>query len=152
MRFWGLPVEYVDVRGLTINVIPFDVGRYTFRRQRERGASFESIWTILKIRERETKREAWSASFKVRQQLRIALHSRAKASRDNSLSKHDHSWNRRMSRVRAKGEHAFRIVKDLWGYTKVRYRGIIKNACQLFTLFALAKIFLVRSKLLNLQA
>lgn len=68
-----------------------------------------------------------------------------------ALSDKDKKWNRRMNKVRAKGEHPFRIVKDLWGYAKVRYRGIFKNACQIFTLFALANIFSVRHKLLKLR-
>jgi transposase, IS5 family len=75
-----------------------------------------------------------------------------KATPARALSDTDKKWNRRMSRVRSKGEHPFRIVKDLWRYAKVRYRGILKNACQLFTLFALANIYAVRRKLLKLQA
>ena len=35
--------------------------------------------------------------------------------------------NRARSRTRACGEHAFRVVKQLWGFTKVRYRGLAKN-------------------------
>ena len=35
--------------------------------------------------------------------------------------------NRARSRTRARGEHAFRIVKQLWGFAKVRYRGLAKN-------------------------
>jgi hypothetical protein len=31
--------------------------------------------------------------------------------------------NRARSRTRARGEHAFRVVKQLWGFAKVRYRG-----------------------------
>lgn len=53
-----------------------------------------------------------------------------------------------MSKTRARGEYPFHVVKCLWGYTKVRYRGIHKNACQLFTLFALANLYLLRNKLL----
>ncbi len=50
------------------------------------------------------------------------------------------------------GEHAFRIVKCLWGYTKVRYRGLYKNTCQLFTLFSLSNLYRFRHKLIALQA
>src|SRR6202051_2922254 len=35
--------------------------------------------------------------------------------------------NRARSRTRARGEHAFRVVKHLWGFAKVRYRGLAKN-------------------------
>ena len=70
-----------------------------------------------------------------------------KARRGKKLNIADQSFNRKNNRTRAKGEHAFRIVKDLWGYTKTRYRGIDKNASQMFTLFALANLYLCRREL-----
>lgn len=70
-----------------------------------------------------------------------------KASRGKTLSMRDKLWNRTRSRVRAFGEHAFGVVKHLWGHRKIRYRGIDKNAAQLFTLFALANLYLVRREL-----
>lgn len=72
-----------------------------------------------------------------------------KATRNRSLSKKDKQWNRTRSRVRAKGEHPFGIVKHLWGYAKTRYRAIDKNASQLFSLFALAHLYLVRKELIR---
>lgn len=74
-----------------------------------------------------------------------------KAKRGKKLNIADRSFNRKSNRTRAKGEHAFRIVKDLWGYTKTRYRGIEKNATQVFTLFALANLYLCRRELQALQ-
>lgn len=50
--------------------------------------------------------------------------------------------------VRAKVEHPFRVVKRQFGYVKTRYRGLAKNRAQLFTLFALVNLFLVRRKLI----
>jgi IS5 family transposase len=58
---------------------------------------------------------------------------------------------RRMSKVRALGEHAFGIIKCVWGYTKVRYRGLYKNTCQLFTLFFLSNVYRLRHKLMAAQ-
>lgn len=55
--------------------------------------------------------------------------------------------NRARSRVRARGEHAFQVVKRLWGFRKVRYRGLAKNTARVFALFALANLYLVRRKL-----
>lgn len=55
--------------------------------------------------------------------------------------------NRARSRVRARGEHAFGVVKHLWGFTKVRYRGLAKNTARVFTLFALANLYLLRRRL-----
>ena len=52
------------------------------------------------------------------------------------------------AQVRARGEHAFRVVKRQFGYVKVRYRGLVKNMAHLHTLFALANIWMVRRRLL----
>ena len=52
------------------------------------------------------------------------------------------------AQVRARGEHAFRVVKRQFGYVKVRYRGLAKNTAQLHMLFALANIWTVRRRLL----
>jgi IS5 family transposase len=56
--------------------------------------------------------------------------------------------NRARSRTRARGEHAFRVVKQLWGFTKVRYRGLAKNLARAQTMFALANLYQVRRQLL----
>ncbi len=42
--------------------------------------------------------------------------------------------------VRAFVEHPFHIVKNLFGYRKVRCRGLAKNGHQLYTLFGLANV------------
>jgi IS5 family transposase len=41
------------------------------------------------------------------------------------------------------------VVKQLWGYSKVRYRGLAKHTARLFTMFALANLYLVRRRLLT---
>jgi IS5 family transposase len=56
--------------------------------------------------------------------------------------------NRARSRTRACGEHAFRVVKQLGGFTKVRYRGLAKNLARAQTMFALANLYQVRHQLL----
>lgn len=55
------------------------------------------------------------------------------------------------SKARARGEHAFHVVKRLWGFAKVRYRGLAKNTARLFTAFALANLYLQRRRLLPIQ-
>lgn len=60
--------------------------------------------------------------------------------------------NRARSRVRARGEHAFHVVKTLWGFTKVRYRGLARNTARVFTLFALSNLYMVRYQLGARQA
>ena len=58
------------------------------------------------------------------------------------------SKNRNKSKIRARVEHVFGVVKRLWGFTKVRYRGLQKNATRAFTALALANIYLGRQRLL----
>jgi IS5 family transposase len=64
------------------------------------------------------------------------------------LTTHQKAINRSRSRTRARGEHPYLVVKRLWGFTKVRYRGLMKNAARAFTMFALANLYAVRRRLL----
>jgi len=57
--------------------------------------------------------------------------------------------NRNKSRVRAKGEHPFLILKRVFGFAKVRYRGIAKNAERLNVACALVNLFMLRRALLQ---
>jgi transposase, IS5 family len=56
------------------------------------------------------------------------------------------------SRVRAKVEHVFRILKCVFGFDKVRYRGILKNHHRLCANFALINLYLHRTRLARLAA
>jgi IS5 family transposase len=56
------------------------------------------------------------------------------------------------SRVRAKVEHVFRILKRVFGFDKVRYRGIAKNHHRLCANFALINLYLHRKRLVGLAA
>ncbi len=51
------------------------------------------------------------------------------------------------AQMRARVEHRFRVVKCQFGFTKVRYRGLAKNAAELQVLFALANLSLARRRL-----
>ena len=55
--------------------------------------------------------------------------------------------NRVKARVRAKVEHPFRILKRIFGFEKVRYRGLKKNHERLCTCFALVNLYLHRKRL-----
>jgi IS5 family transposase len=55
--------------------------------------------------------------------------------------------NRNKSRVRARVEHVFGVLKRLWGFSKVRYRGLKKNATRAFVSLGLANIYLARGRL-----
>jgi IS5 family transposase len=70
-----------------------------------------------------------------------------KANRGQQLTAEDKQYNHQQSQIRAKGEHAFRVVKHLWHYQKVRYKGLYKNAAQVLSLFMLANLYLVRHDL-----
>ena len=70
-----------------------------------------------------------------------------KAKPGRMLTQRQRERNRRFGKVRAKVEHVFRVVKCQFGYRKVRYRGIAKNGAQVFSLLALANLYLARSRL-----
>lgn len=60
----------------------------------------------------------------------------------------DERINRIIAMVRARVEHPYRVIKRQFGHVKTRYRGLAKNRAQLFTLFALGNLFLVRRRLM----
>ena len=68
------------------------------------------------------------------------------------LSERDRRWNRCRSKVRARVEHIFQIIKQVWGHRKVRYRGLAKNEAHYFSLLALANLYMVRKKLILKRA
>lgn len=70
-----------------------------------------------------------------------------KAKRGKKLNCADRAFNRKSNRRRARVEHAFGVVKNLWGYRKVRYKGLDKNATQVFMLFALSNLYMARKEL-----
>ena len=95
---------------------------------------------------KEADRQAFAARG-----IRYRVNRRA-VSRERPLSPAWRAINRARSRTRACGEHPFHVVKRLWGFTKVRYRGVAKNLARAFTLFALANLYSVRRRLLPAQA
>lgn len=54
--------------------------------------------------------------------------------------------------IRAKVEHALRDIKRQFGFVKVKYRGLAKNTANIMTLFALSNLWMVRKRLLNMEA
>lgn len=70
--------------------------------------------------------------------------------RNRPLTQADRLINRTKSRVRAKVEHPFLILKRIFGFAKVRYRGIEKNGTRLFVACGLVNLYLARRKLLRL--
>ena len=78
--------------------------------------------------------------------IRYRVNRRAKP--HSQLSTYEKLVNRSRSRRRAFGEFPFHVVKRLWGFAKVRYRGIAKNTVRAFAMFALANLYRVRRRLM----
>jgi IS5 family transposase len=56
------------------------------------------------------------------------------------------------ARVRSKVEHVFRVMKRQFGFDRVRYRGLAKNANRMFACFALVNLYITRKRLAPLGA
>ncbi len=65
-----------------------------------------------------------------------------------NLSVRQKQRNRKHSSIRARVEHVFRVIKQQFGFTKTRYRGLAKNAVQVNMLMGLANLYLLRRRLL----
>lgn len=65
------------------------------------------------------------------------------------LSQMQREVNRKRSKVRARVEHVIGVIKRIFGFAKVRYRGLAKNGNRLFVAAALANLFTVRKPLLD---
>jgi len=70
----------------------------------------------------------------------------------NYVDEAEKKKNTTKSRVRAKVEHVFRILKRVFGFDKVRYRGIAKNHHRLCANFALINLYLHRKHLAGTAA
>jgi IS5 family transposase len=68
----------------------------------------------------------------------------------NRVDELQRAKNRSKSSVRAKVEHPFRILKRIFGFDKVRYRGLAKNHHRLCACFALVNLYLHRKRLVGL--
>ena len=72
-----------------------------------------------------------------------------KGGRRRPLSETQRARNRIRSKVRSKVEHPFQIMKRVFGFTRVRYRGLVKNTHRVQVTCALVNLFLVRKRLLK---
>jgi len=98
----------------------------------------------------------WGDSAYTGQKARIAAaapdakdFTNTKGYRYRKLTDVDRAKNRTKSRVRAKVEHQFGIIKRQFGFTKVRYRGLEKNAQRLFVACALSNLVMAKKQLLK---
>ena len=72
-----------------------------------------------------------------------------RAARGRPLTDAERSKNATKSKVRAKGEHPFLIIKRIFGFTHVRYRGLAKNRNRFEVACALANLYIKRRTLLR---
>ena len=72
-----------------------------------------------------------------------------RGSRASALSDEEVAKNRTKSRVRAQVEHPFRILKCVFGFRKVCYRGMAKNLIRLQVTFALVNLYMKRRTLIR---
>ena len=68
--------------------------------------------------------------------------SKRKALPNNKLRRMTEKLEHLKASVRAKVEHPFHVIKNLFRHRKTRYRGLAKNTAQLFTLFGFADLVL----------
>lgn len=71
-----------------------------------------------------------------------------KTMRDGALKDLVTQVERAKARIRARVEHPFHVVKNLFGHRKVRYKGLANNSAQLFSLLGLANLVLAKRPLL----
>jgi IS5 family transposase len=79
---------------------------------------------------------------------RVKDFTQAKGHCYRKLTDEDRARNRNRSRVRFKVEHQFGIIKRQFGFSKVRYRGLDKNAHRLFVVCALSNLVMAERTLL----
>jgi len=107
------------------NMVAADAG-YTGVEKREEHEGRQVIWQIAARRSTYEKHGKKSVLYKAYRRLE-----KAKA------------------QTRSKVEHPFRVIKRQFGYTKVRFRGLVKNTVQMVTLFALSNLWMARRYLLG---
>ncbi len=79
-----------------------------------------------------------------------AKRGKIKAMRDGIVKDLLIAVERAKAQIRARVEHPFHVIKNLFGHRKVRYKGLAKNTAQLFSLFGLANLVLAKKQLLAL--
>lgn len=82
-------------------------------------------------------------------QWRVAAkRSKVKAMAEGTLKELTMQLEKLKAKVRARVEHPFHVIKNLFKHRKARYRGLAKNTAQLHILFALANLVIAKRLLL----
>jgi IS5 family transposase len=140
--YFGMKVHTgADTRGLVHHLTVTDAAVADIRELPKLLHGTESVLYGDQAYWKQDHREQWQAEGG---QYRV----HRRGTKNHPLTPHQKAINRSRSRTRARGEHPYLVVKRLWGFTKVRYRGLVKNAARAFTMFALANLYAVRRRLL----
>ena len=95
------------------------------------------------------KREEIVAQGKEVQWYVAAKRGKVKAMAEGRVKELTQAFEKAKAQVRARVEHPFHIIKNLFRHRKTRYRGLVKNTAQLHSLFALANLIIARRPLLG---
>jgi IS5 family transposase len=144
--YFGMKVHVgTDTQGLTHSLVTTDAAQ----------ADFNQLPDLIHGEEDEIygdsayRSEVDRHSF---QEVKVRYRVNRRAHRKGPLSKRAKAINREYSRQRSRVEYPFHVVKRLWGFTKVRYRGLAKNTARAYAAFGLANLYLVRKRLASLGA
>jgi len=97
------------------------------------------------------KREEIVAQGKDVQWYVAAKRGKLKAMTEGRVKELTQAFEKAKAQVRARVEHPFHIIKNLFKHRKTRYRGLAKNTAQLHSLFALANLIIARRPLLSAE-
>jgi IS5 family transposase len=98
-----------------------------------RGTSYPPFTGVEKRCEHDGRQDIW--------QIAARSSTYKKHGKRSALYKAIRNIEKAKAQVRAKVEYPFRVIKRQFGYTKVRFRGLMKNTAQRVTLFAFAPAF-----------
>jgi transposase, IS5 family len=119
------------------------VGAFVLRREQPEPDDAEELFRP-RIRRQE---EADTARGKVCWHVALR-HSERRALPNTRLGRITEKIETLKASIRARIEHPFHIVKNRFGHRRTRYRGLAKNASQLFTLFGLANLLIAKKAIL----
>jgi IS5 family transposase len=116
---------------------------------------------LLHGQEEEVWLDAGYVGVEKREEMQAALAANGQdlkwhiARRRKTIEKMTEGWQKNLvqayeklkAQVRARVEHPFHIVKNIFNYKKTRYKGLAKNDAQLNMLFALSNLYMVRGQL-----
>lgn len=115
---------------------------------------------LLHGQEEEVGADAGYVGVEKREDMKAALASNKQevkwrvAKRRKSIKKMTEGWQKNLAqayetlkaKIRARVEHPFHVIKNIFKHKKTRYKGIAKNNVQLQMLFGLSNLYMVREK------